>query len=122
MDLLLQSVGWLGKCFNVVSKELQTEVNERTLFMARKLGEVVCYLNMTRYSFELGVKASKTNQLVAHANKRHLRVREHLDLVKDMFFDLADIKFAERIHECQVRDAGRFGLFPDIDELLQKER
>ena len=67
--------------------------------MVRKLGEVVCHLNLSRYSFDLGVRESYS-RLLFHANKRHLRVREHLEMIRSTFIDLSNIKTAEFIQVC----------------------
>jgi hypothetical protein len=77
LDLILRSLYYLSDCFKVVSTELKKENSERSPFLVRKLGEAICYLNLSRYTFDLGVREN-LNRLLFNANKHHLRIREHL--------------------------------------------
>ena len=105
----------------MVTTELEKEVGQRSLFMVRQLSDTVCSLNDSLYFFSLGMRHSQ-NTLLFQANLRHLRVREHLKTLNGTFLDLANIKTAESIHECQLREAVQFGDFPELQKLLEKEQ
>jgi hypothetical protein len=105
----------------LVSDVLDTEHSLKTQLMVRELGNLICSLNLTRHFFNKGIKETKAAFLF-QANLRHLRLQEHCAMLDKASSLISDIKAATEIQECQLRDACQFGDFPDIEDLLEKEK
>jgi hypothetical protein len=70
---------------------------------------------------EKEVRASSNKQLHS-TSLRLLRIRDHKKILNRAFSEVGYIMFASEIIECQMREAVNFGKFPEIHELLRREK
>ena len=105
---------YIKDAFKVVSNQLlKQEQGLKNEVIIWKLDSCITDMRIAHTFVDKQVRAT-ANRKLHTSTLRHLRVREHKQILVDAFAELGNIFTASEIIECQMREAVKHGEFPEI--------